>query len=697
MLAGVAISAGLLVTTAVRAQRLIADAEAEIPQEVVTFAADFFARYQPNSALDMVQRVPGFQIDDGDNKRGFGAASGNILINDRYPSAKQDEASSILERIPASQVERVDLIRGQVRGIDLRAQSVVASVILREEVPAAARWEVLLRKNFDHSPLTVRSGFSVSDTWKDMEYNAGLVYRRFRSGEEGIEDIFSPSGALLEARLEETFRRGDAALANFNMLTWVGNTPVTANIQLGTTEARDTVDSVAAPRAPAAQNNDFFVDDSDKQEFELGADAELRLSKNLLAKAISLYAREDEDLRSVQNRFDDAGELELIRVASSNVVQSETITRLEFDWAGWRDHAVKFDIELARNAIDGTLVQTVDNGSGPVEVPVPGANIRVEEDRIDFLLIDTWFRDVFEIDYGIGGESSTLRQSGDATSKRSFTFLKPTLSVAYSPSQQRQTRLRLAREVSQLRFEDFVSSTQFEDDDVALGNPDLEPESSWVAELSEERRFGELGVVKITLFYNWISEVEDLLPINEMFEVPGNIGSGDRRGAKLEATLPLERLGLGGARLDIEARVQDSSVVDPVTGSDRVLSGRGNFDKPLSLDDQNRYAFALNFRQDFEAQRLAWGWELRKRGKRFEYRVNELVEYEDGLEANVFVEATRWWGLKMRLTAQNLTDFNQYRYRTIYTGERELSPLDVVEVRDRTDGIRVLLTLSGSF
>ena len=672
-------------------------AKAEIPEEVVSYSADFFQRYQPNSALDMVLRVPGFQIDDGDNKRGFGAASGNILINDRYPSAKQDQASRILERIPASQVERIDLIRGQVRGIDLRAKSAVVSVMLRDDIPATARWEARLRKNFAHSPLTVRTSVSLSDTWRSIEYNAGLVYRRFRSGEEGIEDIFDSSGLLLEARDEDTFRRGDSGFANLNMLTWFGETLINVNAQIGIFEAEDTLDSVTSNDAPGLQSDDFFVDDTDEVEFEVGADAERRLSQDLLGKAVLLYFREDEDLSSSQNRFASDGSLELTRVADSNVVQSEAIVRFEFDWTGWQDHAVKFDIEAARNVIDGELVQIVDMGMGPVEVPVPGANTRVEEDRIEFLLIDTWFRNVFEIDYGLGGETSTIRQTGDATNKRSFTFLKPTFSVAYSPTQRRQTRVRIAREVSQLRFEDFVSSTVFQDDDLALGNPDLEPESTWVVELSEERRFGELGVIKATLFHDWISDVEDLLPLNSDFEVPGNIGAGKRWGLQFEATLSLEALGLTGARLDIEARIQDSDVTDPVTGDDRELSGLGNVGKPLALDDENRYAFAVDFRQDFERERFAWGWDVRKRDNRIAYRVNELVEYEDGTEFNVFAETTRWWGLKIRLAAQNLTNFNQLRHRTIYDGERELVPVDVVEVQDRTDGRRVLLAISGSF
>ena len=50
------------------------------------------------------RRVPGFTLDDGGDKRGFGGAAGNVLINDRRPSTKQDSPSAILNRISAEQV-----------------------------------------------------------------------------------------------------------------------------------------------------------------------------------------------------------------------------------------------------------------------------------------------------------------------------------------------------------------------------------------------------------------------------------------------------------------------------------------------------------------------------------------------------------------------------------------------------------------
>ena len=143
-------------------------------EQVVEYPAEFFARYQPNTALDMVQQVPGFDLDDGGGLRGFGGAAGNILINDRRPSAKQDLLSAILARIPASYVERINLIRGQVQGVDLQGQTVVANIILYNNVPAAIQWEALFRKNFNAPPITTDISMSLSDRWMDIDYIAGF-------------------------------------------------------------------------------------------------------------------------------------------------------------------------------------------------------------------------------------------------------------------------------------------------------------------------------------------------------------------------------------------------------------------------------------------------------------------------------------------------------------------------------------------
>lgn len=664
-------------------------------EEVVSYAADFFDRYQPNTALDMVNRLPGFQIDNGGDKRGFGGASGNILINDRYPSSKQDSPSGILERIPAAQVRRIKLIRGQSGGVDLRGHSAVASIILLRDMPATTRYEVAVRKNFMHSPLTPRASISLSDQWRGIEYNAGVGGRRYRSQELGPKQLEDVGGNVARNSFEDAFLRGKEGSANLNLSTWLGETLLQANTEIAFDDRKKKTDSSEAS-APVVPDN-VFVEGHDQRQFEFGVGAERDLQEHLLAKAIALYIESRKDALSSHRELDSSGAQALFRLADTYTETTEGILRFEFDWTGWADHAVQLNIEGARNVIDNSLVQTIDSGGGPVLVPVPGANTRVQEDRGDILLSDTWFFHDLEVDYGIGAEISTISQTGDAVQKRRFSFFKPQVAVTWSPSQSRQTRIRLAREVSQLNFQDFVSSTVFRDDDLALGNPDLQPESTWVSELSEERRFGALGVVKLTLFHHWISDVEDLLPVTSQFEVPGNIGNGRRWGLDVRATIPFEYFGLVGARFDIEARLQDSSVDDPVSGSDRVLSGDGVVSKPLNLNAENRYGIAVNFRHDNEAMRVAWGWEVRNRGPRARYKVNELELYDDGTELNLFLETSRWFGQKIRLSADNMLDLRQLRRRTLYSGRRELSPVAGYEVRDINDGRRIIVTVSGSF
>ena len=73
------------------------------------FTPDFFTTYAPVTALDMVKRIPGFSISEGEGRRGFGENAGNVLIDGDRPSTKSDDVWTMLSRIPASQVEYIEL------------------------------------------------------------------------------------------------------------------------------------------------------------------------------------------------------------------------------------------------------------------------------------------------------------------------------------------------------------------------------------------------------------------------------------------------------------------------------------------------------------------------------------------------------------------------------------------------------------
>lgn len=680
-------------------------------EEVVKYPAAFFARYQPNTALDMVEQVPGFQLDDGGSERGFGASAGNVLVDNRRISAKQDPPSAILARIPAGHVERIDLIRGEVAGIDLLGQSVVVNVLLRGDVPAAGRWEASVLKNFlDMSAKLSDQSINVSRSarWGSIDYNAGVNLTRRGTGDDIVADILDSDDDLIEERLEEQAETAYMANGNLNLSTEIGRTLLNLNTQLAWQDF-DTI--VFSDRTPAPANTtgesrvETFVRDTGSKEIEIGGDAERSLADDLIGKALVLFFINDSDTLSSQRIVEDAAGQTLLRVAESNTKTTEAITRLEFDWAGWSDHAVQLNIEGAFNVIEGSLAQTVDTGSGPVEVDVPRANTRVEELRGDILLKDTWSLGNWSVNYGLGAELSEISEGGGTGTTRSFFFIKPEGLITWAPRRGVQTRLRLAREVAQLNLNDFVTTTQFQDENLLLGGRDLEPDSTWIAEVTHERRFGDVGVVSLRGFHHWISDVQDLVPLaqSDVLDAPGNIGSGQRWGLELESTLPLEWLGLTGARLDLKARWSDSTVTDPLTGVDRVLTGRSEHQGPPSfafstVDNNFKYIYDIAFRQDFEAARWAWGWNFGDRSERTWFKINELNLYnEDGMVLNTFVETTRWFGVKIRLEGSNLTEFVETRDRTVFTGRRGLSPVSRRELTETREGWRLTLTVNGSF
>ncbi len=672
-----------------------------LSDQVVAYPADFFARYKPNTALDMVKQLPGFQLDDGTSDRGFISAVGNILINGDYPSAKQDSPSAILARMPANQVARIELIRGQARGTDLQGQSVVADIIMLQDKKAAVRWETYLQHS-NTGPLKPMAGISLSSRLKQTEYLVGIHVEREANGERGTEQVFEGNGSLIEDRFDDEEQTGLRQLDLFlTTTTPLGETLLQFNSKVSFKHGPEERISIRVPQATGLPNEVFFDDRQDIPTFELGLSAERDLTDALSAKAILLYTHEDAELRNSQRDTDSAGVQTLLRIADQDTVTQEGIARLELGWTGIERHNFQFNMEAAYNSVDGSLIQTVDTGGGPVIVDVPGANALVEEIRGDFVFKDTWSLGRFELDYGLGAEVSTISQSGDTDQERDFFFLKPRAVLTYSPTDHRQTRFVLAREVAQLNFDDFISATVFEDDDLALGNPNLKPDTTWVSEFSHERRFGSLGVIKVTAFHHWISDVLDLLPLSADFEAPGNIGDGRRWGLIFESTVPLEWLGLTGARLDIKGRWQDSTVEDPVTGEQRVLSAtQVGFRGPPTVrfrDNGSEYVLDIAFRQDFESARIAWGWDIGEQAERPRFKVDELDVYNEQLELNAFIESTRWFGIKIRLDGNNLLDYTETRNRTIYAGDRGVTPVTSQIIRERTPGRRIKLTLSGNF
>ena len=171
------------------------------PARTTAYNAAFFAQYAPATALDIVNRVPGFSIEQSNGDvRGFAGAAGNVVFNGARPSSKSDALQTILARIPASRVLRVEIGPGDLFGSDYSGKSQVLNVILtagggvdgNATIKLARIYNGKLVPNAEASVLVRRGASTI---------NLAAASGRYDSQEEGFDRLTDlPGGTFREVR-----------------------------------------------------------------------------------------------------------------------------------------------------------------------------------------------------------------------------------------------------------------------------------------------------------------------------------------------------------------------------------------------------------------------------------------------------------------------------------------------------------------
>ncbi len=686
---------GLSTGTAL-AQETTAAPEATKPdtEGVSVYTPDFFASYYPVTALDMVRQIPGFSINNGANVRGFGGAAGNVLIDGERPSTKSDSLDSILQRISADRVERIDLIRGSSPDLDMRGLSRVINVILKTTGDNKNNnWS--FESTYSRRRVVVNGEFVTNFTAGGADITLGLNKQGGPFRSSGIENRFSPPGALQE-------RRDEAAQSVFT--TWSPSLNLEKKFTNGhvlrlNAKATDSVfkrNEFSFVETPVAGNLDFLRFDTNtarahNKRTEFSGDYSLSLSKTLDVKFIGLKNRNTANDQFLSSRVN-ATSLDTASRVFSKEKATESIARTVVDWALNKKHSVQFTAEGALNALNANLQLESDDGSGFVPIVLPVSNTQVKERRGE--VSASWVfvpNPKWTLESGLKVERSRLSQSGDASRTRTFSFPKPSFTASYNLSKKNQLRLSAVRKVAQLNFKDFVTSVNLTDEQTDVGNPELEPDRTWTVKGEWERRFATKGSVTISAKRDWISQVQGRVPVDNLFDAPGNLGNASRWQLRVVARLPLDGLGLKNATLDADGFLADSAVTDPVTGERRIL------------ERMAKHNFNLSFRQDFSARRIAWGWAYNNGVTRRSFRLfEEQITHGGGGRGSpralsLFVETTRIAGMTATFDVRNILNRPGTRTRTFYDGPRSDGLVEATESQSRKSGLRFRLQLRGAF
>lgn len=639
-----------------------ATAPPQAAQGVTVYTPDFFASASPANATDMVSRVPGFVLDTGDNVRGFAGAVGNVLVDGERPTVKGDELFDLIRRIPAASVARIELIRGGAPGIDMGGKPVVVNIVRSQASTSTA---LLAVANVSGPNGRQFPAMRLEATRRGPGYalEGGMFYGTGvnDSGGRGRQTRRDGAGLLLEdgpftsiTNYNAFEARGTGELRRPGSQVWRAN----FNYQWVDEEQEERADVLSANDVLLGFDRSYYYFERYRGSF--GADHTRSLSERVNLSLQFLQSLQD---ASIDATSDGGGP---VKRYVNEETSGETILRGSLAWRRSDTLSIEGGGEFAFNFLEGDTALSV----GGVPIPLPSSSVRVTERRGEAFTTATWRPSPrWSIEAGLRVETSVIGQTGDADQERTFTFPKPRLNIAFSPDADSQIRLRLEREVGQLDFGDFVASASLENGQVNAGNADLEPERSWIVEAVYERRFWGRGSATLKLSHAEVEQVVDLIPIENLFDAPGNIGDGTRDLAQINLTLPLDRFGISGGLFSTEVQWRRSEVTDPLTRQRRRISS------------QSPMRWEAHFTQDVARFNLTWGVDVFGGFEEVYYRIREVRRVEIDTFATVFAEWRPATNLQLRVELQNVTNRERRQIREFYDGPRNLGVVDGSEYR----------------
>ena len=645
-----------------------------------------FAAFAPRNALDLVRRIPGFTISDGDNGRGLGQANQNVLVDGDRLSSKSDSLRDQLQRIPVANVVRIEVVDGNTLDIPgLTGQ--VANIVTSGGggISGQFEWRTGFRA-YNTSAQLYGGEVSVAGSSGALDYTVALSNDNNRFGADGEILIENADGTLIERQDTKFSGRFDnPKLAATLAYDFGGGVRANLNGSYGQDYFARREPESGFPAIGPVRTRALDTDETGP-EYEIGGDVEFPLGPGRL-KLIGLE-RFERDKRTTQlvDRFDDLSPSEGFRFAQTNGI-GERIGRGEYSWQLWGADW-QLSGEAAFNRLDraSSLFELRPDGRF-VELDFPAGTGGVSEDRYETSLsFSRKLTGTLSMQAIAAMEFSTIEQTGSAANARSFKRPKGSLATTWKPSDRFDVSVTLARRVDQLDFGDFLASVSLNDDNENAGNNELVPYQSWNVDVEANRKFGAWGSVKLEARHAWFSDFTDWIPLPGGGEARGNVGDAQRTQLEVTATIKMDPIGWRGARFDISAVKRFMTVTDPFTGLDRPFSGDLN-----SLLD-------IDFRHDIPASDWAYGASLFTEDRAPYSRLFEIGRgYEGPVFADLFVENKDVLGLTVRAEAANLLGATQNFERTVFDGPRPGAPVAFFETYRRRIGPIFRFAISGNF
>ncbi|MFL2769958.1 MAG: TonB-dependent receptor plug domain-containing protein [Rhodospirillaceae bacterium] len=670
---------------------------------ITIYEPNFFSDYRPTHAKDMLERIPGAagalsssrgNLAGDQDRRGLRSQTTQILINGKRLTTKGNSIQEFFERIPASQVTRIEVISGNVREIDSDIGSRVINVVLAENNRIGGTWSVGDVSFTDGQNELIYAG-SISGETGAWSYTLSSEMRPRQLPSLKVErfsdSMQRPFRESIETRRMESRRyvgRGRIAYA-FDSNHQAQINGFIEKRPIGLWTDTEFITDISEEAIESDGGGNFLSLTGEDSAYEISGDYTVGLTQKLSFKGLFVYSVE-EKTRSNEDFTFVTDPTILLPVGGDSIDQkaTEEIVRGTLDWAITQNQSIELGIEGAVNSLDKSLIFFSTLNGSKTTLPVFNADQVVTEDRVEAFSSHIWrLSPKWEIETGVATEFSWLDQLGsDVNTSRTFTFTKPSLDIWYNATDSTQFFISFRRDIGQLDFVDFISNLDREDDEIDAGNPELKPEKSWDAEIGVEHRLAkQAGVANLRFFYRDVTDVSDKVLFGFNQSAPGNLGAGKHYGVELETSLQLRQLGLIDAVLSSKILWQDSKVNDPFTLLNRRFA------------KQNRFKLNIDGRHDVQAWGISYGTIFAWNGPTIQSDFNTFEDQSTGPDMRLFMEKPFPNGIVGRLFWGNVIRAKNKRTKLVYLSAQADNILDRVESRRSKQGRFFGFSVRGNF
>lgn len=684
--------------------------DASVSDTTIRYPASYFQGWTPTTAKDMLDRLPG--MSSGGNfggrggGRGLGGGSGEqILIDGKRMAGKDNDSSSTLSRISASQVDYIEIIRGTSGALDVRGSSQVINVVLLAALDTnTISYQINADRYLDHH---VQPGGSIAYSGQSGAFNylfsaqAEPRYDHYISKENSRLGDYSLNDTVREERIRDQ--------VTYTYLTNLGydiseNSSVRVNGLYGqydspTDVMRWTTDLRVNPPARNVEREDS---PGEQDQWELGGDYEYNFNNGHRFKILGIANQEDRS--SVRERFVVSGtgaEDKNLYLATASVTE-ERIVRTSYTMGLVEGQDLEFGVERAKTTLDSALRLGLKSSTGVpsagygglVPQKIANANSVVEEIRYEPFVVHNWqISPRMSLESSLVYEMSEITQTGDVSNRRDFSFLKPKLDWRFDVTPTFQINWSADKSVRQLSFSDFVAASDNQDNDqnTQAGNENLRQEQVLKTQLGFEYRLPEdVGVLEGDVF--WMKHLDvieriDISTPTTLLSANGNIGDGIMYGLNLKASVRMNMINMPNLLLTSAFNVQDSKIKDPFLGIDRRFMYF------------NRGRLQLGFRHDIPSLRMNYGvnWNNRFDGNMKRYDIDKIEMQAGDPNLSAFVEFSAFNGITFRFDARNANNNMQCRERQRFVGPITSGIIEETEYQCGTSGRVISLKINGTF